>query len=340
MSKAQRIAVGLIVWTLGLGGCSSVNRPDAKSAEVKAEQQRQMQTALPRQLQYQQRLDNLGIPFEEKSAAWCGKDVVASLGVRIASVWSYPEEQRNAARSSLGLDERLKVLWRVEGSAARSDLQAGDILLSVNGQPLARTEEGAKALEAVLGKKPANLELQVLRGDQTRRVAALLTPRCSYALVAELDATVNAYTDGSRIVFYSGIMNLFPQERDLAIIFGHELAHDVRSHISKGIAANVLGASVDLLLGGLGAVDDLVSAPFSRRFEAEADYTGLYLTANAGYDINGAEQVWREMGINLPGSTTKGMTDSHPTSPERYVALRRTVAEIQAKQKSGQPLKP
>ncbi|MGH8082448.1 MAG: M48 family metalloprotease, partial [Lysobacter sp.] len=97
-----------------------------------------------------------------------------------------------------------------------------------------------------------------------------------------------------------------------------------------------------LLDGGPGddSASTLAIAPFSRRMEAEADYTGLYMAALAGHDLSQAEQVWREMGINVTASSNKTVADTHPSSPERFVAIKRTVAEIQAKQQAGQPLRP
>lgn len=340
MFRTSLIPSFLFVSMLWLGGCASVNRPDADDPEVEAERQSQLQEALQAQLQYQQRLDNLAIPFQEKNVAWCGSDITGSLGVRVGSVWSYPKEQRDAAHNALGLDNQPKVLWRIRGSAAQSDLQPGDYLISVDGQPLKRNKQGLKRLDSILSNRPDFFRIQVLRNGQQLTITARPSQRCDYAPVAELNGTVNAYTDGSKIVVYSGMMNLFPDDRDLAVIFGHELAHDVRSHTSKGYASNMLGAVVDSYLGGLGLFDEYISTPFLRRFEAEADYTGLYMTANAGYDISGAERVWRKMGINSLSTVDKGLKDTHPSSPERFVAIRRTVREIQAKQKAGQVLRP
>lgn len=65
---------------------------------------------------------------------------------------------------------------------------------------------------------------------------------------------------------------------------------------------------------------------------------GLYFMAKAGYKIDDAPNFWRRMVTNNSASIT--MKSSHPTAPERFLALESTVKEIKDKISSGQPLVP
>jgi predicted Zn-dependent protease len=122
---------------------------------------------------------------------------------------------------------------------------------------------------------------------------------------------IDAYSEGERIVVYSGLLRFLESDDELAVILGHELAHG-------------------LLDAGL----DPAAA------EREADRVGLYLAALAGYDVAVArglsERFIREFPLALEART--GHT--HLSSPERALALEATTSEIQAKLDRGEPLEP
>jgi predicted Zn-dependent protease len=77
---------------------------------------------------------------------------------------------------------------------------------------------------------------------------------------------------------------------------------------------------------------------YSVEFEQEADYVGLYFMATAGFKIDDAPLFWRRMATN--NSQAISMKSSHPTTPDRFVAIESTVKEINQKIANNQPLKP
>ena len=79
---------------------------------------------------------------------------------------------------------------------------------------------------------------------------------------------------------------------------------------------------------------------FSKEFEADSDYMGLYMAARAGFDINMAPNFWRRMAVEHPGSIKKNYMATHPSTPERAAALRETIEEIEEKLRGGMPLAP
>ena len=116
-------------------------------------------------------------------------------------------------------------------------------------------------------------------------------------------------------------------------------------HINKKRGNQAVGFIFDLLAAGLGfntggVFGDIAGQAFSQSFEAEADYIGLYFMARAGYDIVDAPNFWRRMGIAHPGSIRTNHAASHPGTPERFVALNKTVSEILDKRAAGKELLP
>ena len=79
---------------------------------------------------------------------------------------------------------------------------------------------------------------------------------------------------------------------------------------------------------------------YSQEFEAEADYVGLYIMANAGMPIVNAPKFWRRMAAAHPSGIKTNHSASHPSTSYRMVALEETVKEINDKLARNQPLLP
>lgn len=304
--------------------------------------------SLDHRMKLQRRLDEVATPLLAHSAQFCAGNVRASLGAHIASLWSFEKEDRAAARQILHLDDRLTVLWTLDRSRApATPLRTGDVLVSIGGKSLADGEDGIDRLDDVLvdvsrtqpRKSDGWLDAEVLRDGQSTALRLPYAVACNYSAVARMKGEINAHNDGDKITVNSALMAFFPDNRDLAIVLGHELAHGALSHVGKSRALGITTGLMDGALGGTGYAGGALSAPFSQQFEAEADYLGLYMTAASGYDIDGAERTWREFWMHTTGTKT-GFTDTHPGSAKRFVAMRRTIAEILAKKKNGAPLVP
>jgi predicted Zn-dependent protease len=140
-------------------------------------------------------------------------------------------------------------------------------------------------------------------------------------------------------------MRAVENDNELALVLSHEIAHNALGHIKKKRKNVFLGTLLDVALGvTTGVYTDAFSniggAAFSKGFEFEADYAGLYIAARAGHDIRGATNFWRRLAAEHPQAIKKGFGRSHPSTPERYVAMEQTVQEIIEKQKLDQPLIP
>jgi predicted Zn-dependent protease len=221
----------------------------------------------------------------------------------------------------------------------------------LNSEPVPKTGTARWIADSVRENGAVPVTLTTRRNGEPRTLT--LTPVLGCSIPVELVTTPvpNAFTDDTKIVVQSGFLRLTPNDADLAIIIGHELAHTNLGHIRKqqqnALLGQVGGAVIDggLLLGGIYTgwtfskhLEKAGASAYSVDFEREADYVGAYYAARAGYDVSGTENLWRAMALESPASIRLATT--HPTTPARYLFMRKTVAEIADKQRRQLPLVP
>jgi predicted Zn-dependent protease len=175
--------------------------------------------------------------------------------------------------------------------------------------------------------------------------------KCIYPFELSDEKDLNAYADDKRIVVSPAMMDFAGTDEELAIVLGHEYAHLIMRHIASKqrnvMLGNVVGVILDTAastqgigtggtFGKLGATAGALQ--YSKEFEKEADYIGLYVTYLSGYNIDNASELWRKMSLRDPKSIKEAYT--HPSNPERYLALKQTIAEIKRKEQSGSVLLP
>jgi len=186
--------------------------------------------------------------------------------------------------------------------------------------------------------------------DLCQRTFDLASRNCQYRFKVEKSKDINAYADGNNVTVTTAMMS-FTTDDELAVVIGHELAHNIMEHVSKIERNAVLGGVTGLLLDVVAATQGIDTGRgfsrtgaqmgvvrFSPNFEEEADYVGLYILAIAGYPIDKAPAFWRKMSGENPNAID--MRGTHPTNPERYLLLEKTVAEIKRKQSQGLVLIP
>lgn len=165
-------------------------------------------------------------------------------------------------------------------------------------------------------------------------------------VVIREDETVNATVlPGGKITVYSGILPIAANEAGLAAILGHEVTHALARHGGERMSQETLaqlgmaGASLALQGGGVdpGAGQQIMQAlgagakygvllPFSRQHESEADYIGLLLAAQAGYDPEEAVRVWQRMEQASSGQPPEFLS-THPSHGTRIQQLREWMPE-------------
>lgn len=177
---------------------------------------------------------------------------------------------------------------------------------------------------------------------------------CAYSIHLSSSSgedAINAYADGKDVYFSSAMVRYTETDDELALVAAHEYAHNIMGHVNSShqnaLVGALLGAVVDAAAASQSGYYDNSAARsgavigtlvYSPAFEHEVDYLGVYLTARAGYNYKNVAALWRRMSLANPDSIYFGTT--HPTHPDRYVVINKTVAEIDAKKKAHEPLIP
>ncbi|WP_369059175.1 M48 family metallopeptidase [Caulobacter sp. 73W] len=316
---------------------------DARNEEIR----RQQEYVLAVRTQESARFYKVAHRIAAANAELCRRRAV-SIGATFETIYDYAAQMRSAAKAVRGVSSSPQVEWLDDkGPAALAGLRMGDVLLAVNGTPI---DKGPKAGKSARGMLAATLHgpqrLMILRNGETVNLDIVGKQVCGYPMYLVDDPMVNASADSNVIRYNRGMLRFTENDDEVALILGHELAHNVMQHIQKSqlnrAVGAIGGALLDAALGGDGSLTEvgasLGDAAFSQAFEAEADYVGLYFAARAGYGANEPEKLWRRMSTMDPSRIRKG--SSHPPNAARYVNLAATQREIAEKKEAGQPLVP
>lgn len=148
---------------------------------------------------------------------------------------------------------------------------------------------------------------------------------------------VNAWCmPGGKVAFYTGILPVCQDEKGVAVVMGHEIAHAIARHgnerMSQGLIAQ-LGISAiavamnenpsltkDIFLQSVGIGTQLGMLSFSRKHESEADHMGLVFMAMAGYDPREAPEFWERMSAGGGGQPPEFLS-THPSHETRISDL-------------------
>nr|MBC8295546.1 M48 family metallopeptidase [Pelagibacterales bacterium] len=166
-------------------------------------------------------------------------------------------------------------------------------------------------------------------------------------ILIDNDKIKNAWCmPGGKIAVYTGLLDVTKNKDGLAVVLGHEIAHDVAKHsferASRVLVLNIGTAALDIFTGG--AVSNAsrttgvdvagmlrtfgIDNPFGRKQEREADYLGLIFSSLSGYDIRESVKVWERMKEAHKGQEPPEWMSTHPSSDNRIVSLKNWIPEI------------
>ncbi|MBR9883403.1 MAG: M48 family metalloprotease [Oceanospirillales bacterium] len=333
-----------------LGGCAT---PTTQSVALNAnltndEIRYQQKLSLMRTVEYQQRIDRIGAPLLKAALPFCEHNRTGYLGLKVENLSAWPLELRRLVKANLNLDEALKVTSVTPGSAAeRAGIQVGDMVRSLNGHITiggsGAVEDYRSLLQQSLG---APVKFELVRGGERLNLTVSPEPACNYGLHVLMSNAINAYSDGQNVYINSGLLRFAESDAEVAMVLAHEMAHNGMAHIESkrsnmstaGILDIALAAAYGIDTGGLFA--SMGANAFSKEFEQEADYVGLYIMARAGMPLNGVADFWRRMAAESPDANEDSIFRTHPISAQRTLAVEQATQEIETKRVKGVTLLP
>jgi len=219
-------------------------------------------------------------------------------------------------------------------------------------------EMGIAAYRDVLKHYPLSTDPEVnamIRRVGERIAVAADKPSFEWEFaVIKDDKIVNAFClPGGKVAFFTGILKLTQNETGVAVVMGHEVTHALyrhgvermsRSYLEMFAQAGVLAGAATGKVNPAAAQGILMAygvnsqLPFSRAQESEADFIGLRLMAQAGYDPHEAVAFWERMSgcpRNMigklcfrAGAGVPEFLSTHPSEETRIHNIERWIPEM------------
>lgn len=275
---------------------------------------------------------------------------------------------RGSAHAAVRLGAVIGLLALTSGCETNPYTGRSQLLMTSVSQEM---QMGAQAYSQVKSDPKVKLSQDPREIEPVKRVASHIieaAKRSKYAeeakqfqwevTVIKDDKTMNAFAlPGGKIAVYTGIFPVAKTEAGLAAVLGHEVTHALARHgaerMSQGqltnaalqVVAAAAGASgVNPLLSqgamaALGAGAQVgVLLPFSRKHESEADYIGILLAADAGYDPRESVHLWERMEQLSGGGGPSEFLSTHPGHETRIEQLQKWMPEAMGIYQSKQPV--
>lgn len=164
------------------------------------------------------------------------------------------------------------------------------------------------------------------------------------------DKSLNAFVLPTGHVFFTtGILDFIENEDQLAVVFAHEMSHTLCSHPAETLSrVQYLDYFIIFFMAaiwtmipsdGIAMVTQwfmgkvihyIISLPFSRELEEEADIVGMELAAKACYDVREGSVFWRKMAMNsdLTGQKSQQFASTHPSNETRVAIIESVMSKV------------
>lgn len=337
--------MAICIVTANLGCVVATRHPTISQEDVAKERLAQTHHAEQQLAKGTRRVVDAAWPILIGNTELCGKDVEYRTGIWIAHKSHIVHSMFGFGKDSKTTIGKEAVVWAVaqNSPADLAGIKSGDFVQQVSGKPVDGSDHARKQMRraASLG---SSMTLSVQRASKVLKFDLVPISTCRSDVRVVSDSFVNASANGRTITIYNGLLEVLQDKRDLQVVFAHELAHNVAKHIPQAVARATVGGIMDIALAKFGRVwaggifTRLGAISFSKRYEREADYLGMYYLANADVELDGVEEVWRRLGALDARFIGFGLT--HPSTPERFVTMRKTRDEIESKRRQGKPLRP
>ena len=344
---------GLILLVL-LSGCLDAptgNLPSISKDEIAKEADRQKRISYSKYMDQLSLAKSIAYKINLTNADICNKVDYLS-GITYANENAIGLKVVKYFPSNLNLGSKVSIIDIVKDSPAeKAGLLVGDQILKFGDYEL---PEGKKAIEKISKhfKKLENKKIEKIKINRYGDIKTFEFSKnkiCSYPIILTQDNIVNAYADGKRTIMTQGMMDYVKDDNELALIISHELAHNDRGHLEAKKKNTLVMGSIGMILdlmtiyysGGTAGGDaqntelwsKIGAEAYSVEFEKDADYGGVYYAYRAGFDVSNAHTLWERIGADNPKQIA--ISSTHPATAERYLQIKKTVAEVNKKKSEG-----
>lgn len=293
------------------------------------------------------RLNNIAFPLSVGAAALCKPHVVGTYGFELHDKSEYERllkgEDLEAAVRHYALTDGVFIRYVHPAlPAGAAGLEAHVLVISLDGEPLAgkTAAEAGEILRRLDRRKEGPLHIIYQDEKGQRELDLYSVPACKYPIVLVQSRLVNAFADGTKIVITTGMLDFTSNDAELAVVIGHEIAHNALGHADNIRLRTILDALFTTHGKASARLTAATGFSFSKEFEAEADYVGVYIASRAGYDLTSIGQLWTRIARQRPAGNAPAYATTHPSYPERVLALENTLREIEQLRQRGDDLLP
>jgi predicted Zn-dependent protease len=198
------------------------------------------------------------------------------------------------------------------------------------------------------------------RVEKVREVAARLLAAnpdgknepWNYSFDVISNKQINAFAlPGGPVFFYTGLLDRFRTEDQLAAVLAHELVHVRREHWAYAYAdqqKRSLGLSVLLLLfranrtvTDIASISNelLLTLPYARGHETQADDAGFEMMVRAGYNPQGMADVFKMLRQSSSGGKPPEFLSTHPDDRGRINRIEEKVRRSERNFRPQVPLR-
>lgn len=351
MTAIKIFIVPFLLLGFALTACAPKTRTvTIDDQRVKAEAKIQREIGFTSTQKKNLRLQDIAYPLLVSGVPFCGEYIRPVIGMVFANKFSFDTAYQDIAAQYYGMDENLKIIDIYATSPSEeAGLRIGDTVKEINHQRVEIGEHGAEKLSVQLSEQLSTdspIQITIVRKNQEMSFNLMAEQACKYPIVLVKSDDINAFADGQMVGITQGMMRFVEHEQELSLVVAHEIAHNTMGHISSQRSNTLIGNILDITVGivtGIstqGIFSHAANRVYSQEFEAEADYVGLYIMANAGLEVEGAANFWRRFAAANPSGIRKGFMASHPSPPERFLAIEEGAKEIKRKIEAGLPLRP
>jgi predicted Zn-dependent protease len=199
---------------------------------------------------------------------------------------------------------------------------------------------GLEAYQQILSESEISKDPELNRRvtEVGRRIAAASPhPEWDWQFTVIENDEPNAFAlPGGKVGVNTGLFQVAKNDDQLAAVIGHEVAHAIARHGAERMSQQVLmqaglaglGIATDQTTAGLAAqaATLVVTLPYSRTQEAEADHIGLIYMAEAGYDPRQAIELWQNF-ESFGGERPPEFLSTHPAPGSRIQNLKALLPE-------------